>query len=63
MESLSYSSTEASVSYCECEACQGGAHPELVYTEIVDEREMCFLMVKQELVVTPLGVEGLPFKI
>lgn len=58
----SYSSTEASVSYCECEACQGGhAHPELVYTEIVDERGNVLPDGKAgELVVTPLGVEGLP---
>jgi len=58
----SYFSAEASVSYCECEACQGGhAHPELVYTEIVDEQGNVLPDGKAgELVVTPLGVEGLP---
>ncbi len=58
----SYNSTEASVSYCECLAHQGGhAHPELVYTEIVDEHGNVLPDGKAgELVVTPLGVEGLP---
>lgn len=58
----SYSSTEASVSYCECQAHQGGhAHSELVYTEIVDEQGNVLPDGKAgELVVTPLGVEGLP---
>ncbi len=58
----SYSSTEASVSFCECQEHQGGhAHPELVYTEIVDENGNVLPDGKAgELVITPLGVEGLP---
>lgn len=58
----SYFSTEASVSYCECLAHQGGhAHPELVYTEIIDEGGNVLPDGKAgELVVTSLGVEGLP---
>ncbi|HEX3020533.1 MAG TPA: AMP-binding protein [Chitinispirillaceae bacterium] len=58
----SYSSTEISVSYCECQALQGGhAHPELVYTEIIDEQGNVLPDGEPgELVATPLGVEGLP---
>lgn len=58
----SYASTELSVSYCECSARQGGhSHPELVYTEIVDDQGKPLPDgVPGELVATPLGVEGLP---
>ncbi len=58
----SYGSTEISSSFCECEArCGGHGHPELIYTEIVDENGA---VVPDgtigELVATPLGVEGNP---
>lgn len=58
----SYTSTELSVSYCECQAHQGGhAHPELVYTEIIDEQGNALPEGQPgELVATPFGVEGLP---
>ncbi len=58
----SYASTELSVSYCECQSCTGGhAHPELVYTEIVDDNGVVVPDgTPGELVATPLGVEGVP---
>lgn len=58
----SYMSTEVSTSYCECMTQYGGhAHPELVYTEIVDDVGNQVLDgAVGELVVTPLGVEGMP---
>lgn len=57
-----YAATELSVAYCECEKQEGNhAHPELVYTEIVDPNGK---PVEDgeigELVATPLGVEGMP---
>jgi len=57
-----YASTEMSVSYCDCEArCGGHAHPELIYTEIIDENGKNVPDgTVGELVVTPLGVEGMP---
>jgi phenylacetate-CoA ligase len=57
-----YASTEMSVSYCECSEQLGGhAHPELVYTEIVDESGKPVPDgTPGELVATPLGVEGMP---
>ena len=57
-----YASTEMSVSYCECHERAGGhAHPELIYTEIVDESGKSVPDgTPGELVVTPLGVEGVP---
>jgi len=57
-----YANTEMSVAYCECNAQQGGhAHPELVYTEILDEDGNPVPEgTPGELVVTPLGVEGVP---
>jgi phenylacetate-CoA ligase len=57
-----YGNTELSVAYCECECqCGGHEHPELVFTEIVDEQG-CIVPdgTPGELVATPLGVEGLP---
>jgi phenylacetate-CoA ligase len=57
-----YASTELSTAYCECTAQAGGhSHPELVYTEIVDDagKHVADGSVG-ELVVTPLGVEGMP---
>jgi phenylacetate-CoA ligase len=57
-----YASTELSVSYCECTAQNGGhAHPELVYTEIIDDKGNPVPDgTPGELVATPLGVEGMP---
>jgi len=57
-----YSSTELAVSFCECTQSHGGhAHPELVYTEIVDEHGKPVPDgTPGELVATPLGVEGVP---
>jgi phenylacetate-CoA ligase len=57
-----YASTEISVAYCECSAQQGGhAHPELIYTEIVDEKGNPVPDgTPGELIATPLGVEGTP---
>jgi len=57
-----YGATELAVAYCECECrCGGHAHPELVYTEIVDEQgNPVSDGMPGELVATPLGVEGLP---
>ena len=57
-----YGTTELAVSYCTT-ACESGAHahPELVYTEIVDDTGKCLPDgVIGELVATPLGVEGVP---
>jgi phenylacetate-CoA ligase len=57
-----YASTELSCAYCECTAQNGGhAHPELLYTEIVDEKgEAVPDGAPGELVATTLGVEGMP---
>lgn len=57
-----YASTEMSVSYCDCEArCGGHAHPELIYTEIIDNNgKIVPDGTVGELVVTPLGMEGMP---
>jgi phenylacetate-CoA ligase len=57
-----YSSTELSVAYGECSARSGcHAHPELVYTEIVDDGGKPLPDGEVgELVATPLGVEGVP---
>ncbi len=58
----SYASTEMCVSYSECETQAGGhAHPELIYTEIVDDNGKPVPDgTPGELVATPLGVEGVP---
>lgn len=57
-----YANTELAVAYCDCSATYGGhAHPELVYTEIVDENGAPVPEgTAGELVATPLGVEGIP---
>lgn len=57
-----YASTELSCAYCECTAQYGGhGHPELVYTEIIDENGKPAPDGQPgELVATPLGVEGVP---
>jgi phenylacetate-CoA ligase len=56
----SYSLTELAVSYCECVKRNGNhAHPELVFTEIVDEHGYAVPDGSVgELVATPFGVEG-----
>ncbi|MBD3241757.1 MAG: AMP-binding protein [Chitinivibrionales bacterium] len=57
-----YGNTELSVAYCECTAQNGGhAHPELAYTEILgDDGKPVPDGTPGEMVVTPLGVEGVP---
>jgi phenylacetate-CoA ligase len=57
-----YSVTELSVAYGECSARTGAhAHPELVYTEVVDPEGIPVPDGEVgELVATPLGVEGVP---
>ncbi|MBD3319830.1 MAG: AMP-binding protein [Chitinivibrionales bacterium] len=57
-----YGNTELSIAYCECTAqCGGHAHPELIYTEIVDENgNVVPDGTPGELVATSLGVEGIP---
>lgn len=57
-----YATTELGASYCECEARSGGhGHPEIIYTEIVNEKgEVVPDGTVGELVATPLGVEGMP---
>ncbi|MBF0593849.1 MAG: AMP-binding protein [Candidatus Omnitrophica bacterium] len=57
-----YSSSEMVTSFCECKSQNGGhLHPELAVAEIVDERgRRVSAGVPGELVVTPLGMEGMP---
>ncbi len=57
-----YGITELSVAFCECVQQRGNhSHPELVYTEIVDEEGNPVPDgTPGELVGTPLGVEGMP---
>lgn len=57
-----YGNTELSLAYCECTAQNGGhGHPELAYTEILDDDGKPVPEgTPGELVVTPLGVEGVP---
>jgi phenylacetate-CoA ligase len=57
-----YSSSEIVTSFCECSAQQGGhAAPDLGIVEIVDKRGNALPMGETgEVVVTPLGVEGMP---
>ena len=57
-----YSTTETAVAYGDCPAHSGlHAHPELVYTEIVDDDGKPVPDgTIGELVATPLGVEGVP---
>jgi phenylacetate-CoA ligase len=58
-----YASTESATSFCECSARQGGhLRPELVVLEIVDQKgEAVPDGEPGEIVVTPLGVTGMPF--
>ncbi len=58
----SYGATELETAFCECSHRRGGhVHPELMVVEIVDD-EGTLLPVGEpgEIVVTPLGVEGMP---
>ncbi len=57
-----YASTELATTFCECEARQGGhVRPELMVVEIVDEQGTPLPPgQKGEVVVTPLGVTGMP---
>lgn len=57
-----YASTEMNTAFAECEFQQGGhLHPELIIIEILDENdELVAPGEVGELVVTTLGVEGMP---
>ena len=57
-----YASTEMSTAFTECSAFQGGHHlPELIITEILDERDQPVVDGELgELVITTLGVEAMP---
>ncbi len=57
-----YSSSEIVTTFCECSHQHGGhLHPELAVTEIVNDRgRPVNAGVVGELIVTPLGVEGMP---
>jgi len=57
-----YSSSEIVTSFCECEAQQGGhAAPDLGIVEILDKKGRRLPAGETgEIVVTPLGVEGMP---
>jgi phenylacetate-CoA ligase len=57
-----YSSSEIVTSFCECEAQQGGhAAPDLGIVEILDKKGRLLPAGEiGEIVVTPLGVEGMP---
>ena len=58
----SYTFTESAGDYSECSAQSGcHSHPELVYTEVIDSRGAPVPDgVIGELVITPLGIEGMP---
>lgn len=57
-----YSSTEMSATFSECEhGCGGHVHPELIITEIIGEDNLPVEDGKPgEIVITTLGVEGMP---
>lgn len=57
-----YASTELATTYCECLHRSGGhIRPELIITEILDENNNPVPVgVEGEVVVTPLGVTGMP---
>lgn len=57
-----YASTEMATSFCECQAGKGGHHhPELIICELIDENGNPVADGEAgELVVTTLGVEGMP---
>jgi len=58
----SYGLTELQTAFCECmKSCGGHTHPEFILAEIVDEDGNVLPDGEPgEVVVTPLGVEGLP---
>ncbi len=60
--SSTYAATELQTCFCECEhGCGGHIHPELSIVEIVDENgDVLPPGMPGEVVVTPLGVEGMP---
>jgi phenylacetate-CoA ligase len=57
-----YSSSEIVSTFCECHVQKGGhLHPDLAIAEIIDERGNVLPYGETgELVVTPLGIEGMP---
>jgi phenylacetate-CoA ligase len=57
-----YASSETITTFCECTAQQGGhLHPDLAVVEIVDDRGTVLPAGEVgEVVVTPLGIEGMP---
>lgn len=57
-----YASSETITSFCECTAQQGGhLHPDLAIVEIVnDQGDVLPIGATGEVVVTPLGIEGMP---
>ena len=57
-----YASTEMNTAFAECEAQQGGhLHPELIIAELLDENDEEVSSGEiGELVITTLGVEGMP---
>lgn len=57
-----YASTEMSTAYAECEySCGGHHHPELIIAEVLDENDKPVTDGNVgELVVTTLGIEGMP---
>ena len=57
-----YASTEMSTAFAECEySCGGHHHPELIIAEVLDENDKPIIDGRAgELVVTTLGIEGMP---
>lgn len=57
-----YASSEMATTFCECEARAGGhVRPELIVVEILDDTDQPASQGKEgEIVVTPLGVTGMP---
>jgi phenylacetate-CoA ligase len=57
-----YASTELATTYCECQQRQGGhIRPEMIITEILDDNDKPVSIGEEgEVVVTPLGVTGMP---
>lgn len=57
-----YASSETITSFCECTAQRGGhLHPDLAVVEIIDENGTVLSSGETgEVVVTPLGIEGMP---
>jgi phenylacetate-CoA ligase len=57
-----YASSETITTFCECEAqCGGHLHPDLAIVEIIDDQGNVLKDGETgEVVVTPLGIEGMP---